>query len=993
MRTGTAPGWSRIPSESQEDFDEELRWMGSYANWYAAMQVYLYPENFLAPTLRPPDDVKGPLWKPFLAGLRQNRQLTPEQAVALAAPYGITLRRTTTGLQALRTESNNAIPAGPDDIARLRAIPPGTKEKFYFVPMALALALHRSGQYLAAIDWFRMVYAYDLQFVDRFPWWALWLERDPEPTRELVYERNVFWLTETLNAHDIVDESYQPNASPRYDVHTRFVLLSLVRCLLDFADSEFQQDTNEALPRARALYQQALDLIGLPALNPVKVAELSTNEAVVGLRWRAETALAKLRSGRNAAGLSRQLETVTPLAPPAGGSPLVRGSGPFGSGSLRAFQPTPYRYAALAERAKLLVGIAQQVEQSYLAALEKRDAEAYSLFKAQQDLALANANAQLQTLRATEAADQVVLAERQQDRAAFQVAAYQGLLDEPMNSWEHRLLDDYHDALVARNWVAGLDAAIATAQAVQSMTTPWGIGGGSAVGVLSAVRAGVQINLNNIDTDIQRHSLHASVENRVREWELQQGVARKDEAISAQQIQVARDQQAIVAQEGRIAQLQFTQALAVVSFLTTKFTNVELYEWMIEVLQEVYGYFLRQATATALLAQHQLAFESQERVPVLIRRDYWQPSDDALLGETDQQRDRQGLTGSARLLQDLYQLDQFAFDTTRRKLQLSRTLSLARLAPLEFQLFRETGVLTFATPTALFDQDFPGHYLRLVKRVRTSVVALTPPQEGIRATLSNLGVSRVVVGGDSFQTVRLTRDPESVALSAPANASGVFELDSQPELLQPFELSGVDSIWTFELPKAANPFDFRTIADVLVTIDYTALSSEEHRRRVVQQLDRTLLATRSYSVRDAFPDQWYDLHNPGPAGRLSVELPVRAADFPVNVDGVTTQQLALLVVLDRDEPPTPVRAELAFAPADGSAPAEGEATSTSAGLVSTRVGNAAAWTPMLNRSPVGTWRLTFPEIGKVRALLDRDAVLDVALLVTYAGQTPEWPRG
>jgi hypothetical protein len=79
--------------------------------------------------------------------------------------------------------------------------------------------------------------------------------------------------------------------------------------------------------------------------------------------------------------------------------------------------------------------------------------------------------------------------------------------------------------------------------------------------------------------------------------------------------------------------------------------------------------------------------------------------------------DRRGLTGSARLLQDIYQLDQYAFDTNKRKLQLVKVLSLSRSVPLEFQQFRETGILTFPTPTEMFDRDFPGHYLRLIKRV------------------------------------------------------------------------------------------------------------------------------------------------------------------------------------------------------------------------------------------------------------------------------------
>src|SRR5262249_9921462 len=34
------------------DFDEDWKWLGSYATWRAAMFVYLYPENLLYPSLR-----------------------------------------------------------------------------------------------------------------------------------------------------------------------------------------------------------------------------------------------------------------------------------------------------------------------------------------------------------------------------------------------------------------------------------------------------------------------------------------------------------------------------------------------------------------------------------------------------------------------------------------------------------------------------------------------------------------------------------------------------------------------------------------------------------------------------------------------------------------------------------------------------------------------------------------------------------------------------
>ena len=61
--------------------------------------------------------------------------------------------------------------------------------------------------------------------------------------------------------------------------------------------------------------------------------------------------------------------------------------------------PTPYRYKALIERTKQLVGLAQQIEAEYLNALEKFEQAAYRRFEANQGLDLAQAGAKLQGLR------------------------------------------------------------------------------------------------------------------------------------------------------------------------------------------------------------------------------------------------------------------------------------------------------------------------------------------------------------------------------------------------------------------------------------------------------------------------------------------------------------------------------------------------------------------------------------------------------------------
>src|ERR1700741_1635908 len=68
--------------------------------------------------------------------------------------------------------------------------------------------------------------------------------------------------------------------------------------------------------------------------------------------------------------------------------------------------------------------------------------------------------------------------------------------------------------------------------------------------------------------------------------------------------------------------------------------------------------------------------------------DYWQaPSNGGVTAVPSQSDDRRGLTGSARLLQDVTRLDEYAFQTDQRKLQLTKMISLAQLDPLAFQQF------------------------------------------------------------------------------------------------------------------------------------------------------------------------------------------------------------------------------------------------------------------------------------------------------------------
>jgi hypothetical protein len=470
----------------------------------------------------------------------------------------------------------------------------------------------------------------------------------------------------------------------------------------------------------------------------------------VSLRQYARSSLAKIHHGLNIAGIAT--------------------AGPARAGGGESVLPSQYRYAVLIERAKNLVGIAQQVEAAYLSTLAQRDAETYNALQAGHDIAVARSTLTMQTLKIADADVGIQLAVLQRERAQLQQDHFDTLIDDGLNAYEQ----------------AGLAATAAAAvlhalEGVTAGTRFWKFGEGAFGSFASAASS-----LGDLA------QTWASYERREQEWKLQSALAGKDRVIGNQQVQLAVNQRLLAEQERQLAELQMDHAEAVAEFLATKFTTAELFEWMSGVLGRVYAYFLQQATALAQLAEAELAFERQELPSGFIGVDYWRDT------TSDGTPDRRGLTGSARLLQDTFRLDQFAFETDRRKLHLTQTVSLSGIAAFELQLLRNDGVTSFPTPQELFDREFPGHYLRLITRVRISVIALVPPVRGLRATLSASGLSRAVVARGPFDTVTLRRQPESIAFTSPINATGRFDLEPESGLLRPFEGMGVDSGgWTY----------------------------------------------------------------------------------------------------------------------------------------------------------------------------------------------------
>jgi Tc toxin complex TcA C-terminal TcB-binding domain len=917
------------------EFDREWQWMGSLRGWLSATRIFAYPENQLFPALYVADsgfEAPTASYRTLIDDLRKESSLTPEAARRLAdsyvkelvdhgvvgADFTLTDRLSDADLVSLQQLSTD-----------LRSFP-HQREVFWLAPMAIAAKLQESGQYQAAIDWYRRVYAYHLPAEHRRIYHGLTVEDKPSS-----YGRALEWLLKELNPHLF--------ALDRRNCYTKATIMAIAGCFNAFADAEFSRGTPDGNTRARTLYETAIELLDLPEAQPETGDHVPfpTNPVWQSMRDHSRSGLAKIHRGLNIAG-------------------VATGTG------YESTLPSQYRFSVLLERAKNLVALAQQVETAYLAALEQQDVKAYDELRARNDLEVAGATVTLHVTKVAEAATGMRLANLQRERAQLQENHFDDLIQSGPNFYEQAALG-----------ALGVSAVLHGLAGAASAFSLFGVAKNNADALSEAATVASTLG--------QAAELQASFERREQEWELQRDLAGKDVAIGDQQLVLADTQYKLANQEFQLALLQQDHAVAVADFLATRFTSAELFEWMSGVLGRVYAFFLRQATALARLAEAQLAFERQELPAGFVSSDYWR---DATTGASD----RRGLTGSARLLEDVARLDQYAFDTDRRKLHLTQTFSLSQVAAFELQHFRETGVLTFATPQELFDRDFPGHYLRLIKKVQLDMIALIPRNRGVRATLSASGVSRTVVARGPFDTVALRREPESIAFTSPTNATGLFNLEPEGGLLLPFEGMGVDTVWQLELPKAANPFDYRSIADVLLTIEYTALDSVEYRERVVRDLDRRFSGDRTFSVRNQFPDAWYELNNPEtvePERRMRAVLPLTADDFPPHVQDLRVEEISLFAV--RADELADELTVTSLGHTSGGQTVTAAEVSTTGGIISTRRPAGAPWQVLRSRNPVGTWELRLLDDELVRSWFRDGLVEDLVLVLTLAGTTPAWP--
>ncbi|MEL7314848.1 MAG: hypothetical protein AAFN08_07845 [Cyanobacteria bacterium J06559_3] len=184
----------------------------------------------------------------------------------------------------------------------------------------------------------------------------------------------------------------------------------------------------------------------------------------------------------------------------------------------------------------------------------------------------------------------------------------------------------------------------------------------------------------------------------------------------------------------------------------------------------------------------------------------------------------------------------------------------------------------------LFDLDHPGHYMRRIKSVSLTIPCVTGPYTSVSCTLTLMG-NRVrkrtamsaqtdTYGWDgNFEDDRFNYNlggMQSIATSSAQNDSGLFELNFRDDRYLPFEGAGAISQWRLELPNEFRQFDYNTITDVILHINYMSregggilkTTATEHVRTVIMATAEGTALSRMFSAKQEFPGEWHQFLHP-----------------------------------------------------------------------------------------------------------------------------------
>lgn len=554
--------------------------------------------------------------------------------------------------------------------------------------------------------------------------------------------------------------------------------------------------------------------------------------------------------------------------------------------------PLPiYRFGYLLQKAMDLCGDVRNLGGAVLAALEKRDAEAMALLRGAYETSLLAEMGDVKRQAIEEAELSLAALQKSRESAEFRASHYAGL--ERVSASEQRSLDKQEVSRQNQARAEQGDTIASIVHLVANVSSPVTSSsfGGSNLGSASqAIASHFRAKAAGSAHIANKIGVMAGYARRQQEWKLQGDLARKEVEQLDKQILALEIRKQMAERELAIHETQTAQAAEVEALLTAKFSNEELYGWMVSKLSGVY--FGTYQIALDLAKQAQTTFQYELGLDpasaTYVEPAYW----DSL---------KNGLAAGEQLHRDLRRMEVAHLEAHSRDFEITKDLSLFQLDPTALLTLRETGRCTFHVPEVLFDMDFHDHYYRRIKTVRVTIPCVTGPYTNVSATLRlTQSWTRRTADVTPLKTPDgpLHAGGSAVTTSSAKDDSGQFVLDfNDPRYLR-FEGAGVISSWELELPRTLRPFDYDTIADVIVSMSYTARASadpgfgEAVDEQLVSSLndlkkaigDADVMPSRLFSMRQEFSAHWHRLLFPAESEDQTATLTLTKQHFPRYLD-------------------------------------------------------------------------------------------------------------
>lgn len=545
--------------------------------------------------------------------------------------------------------------------------------------------------------------------------------------------------------------------------------------------------------------------------------------------------LFKIRNSLDIRGVKRQLPF---FAPPIDPALLVRARAEglsiqqvlHGSSN-----PAGYRGQTLLSLALEFTQDVRGFGSAILSALEKRDSEALGLLRQNQEHVILSAS-RVQRDRAIEEArvQRAVLDDRLQSAQA-RVAHFEKLLSPGSG-----LGGNQHPAGVSqaeareRQWTeeavedegkAGrlADAAAASAL-IPTVTTTFTSGIPFKFETAISIGLGSQLITQSFQFASQLYQRKAAQhrasaanagtdarnERRNQEWRHALDQAKREARIAEREVLSADLRMASMEFEAAQLERQIEHNEEVDRYLRSKFTNADLYDWMVSRLTQLHDTALTMAVAMA------------RRAVDAIQRELW-PDDSTEVLTISHQRERRGLLAGDALLQDLRKVQEYRIlRAPPSEVESTARFSLREWSPALLLALRHrtSGSITFEVPRQVYDAHYPLHRKRRIRSVALTIPAVVASAAGVRATL-RLTQSLIEDSASALAAGPMPSRNEMVT-STGVEDIGFADEPSQAERYRPFELAGAVSKWTLEVGQAENRLDRRSIEDVILQVRHVA---------------------------------------------------------------------------------------------------------------------------------------------------------------------------